>query len=618
MSSTITPNMGLTIPTVSNQPGPQYAVDVNASLTLIDSHNHTPGSGVQITPSGLDINTDLDFGNNNITGVRSTRYTTQGSPLSLPNDLDCIYVSGVDLYYNDGNGNQVRITQGGGVAGSPGSITNLNPPASASYNSGSSTFIWQSDVNKPANMDMASAIIRNLTTGSNGVTLQAGAALASNYALTLPLLPASQKFMTLDAAGLMSAPWAVDGSTIVVASNVVKVPDQGITANQIQDHSIDLLELATTVLQWNKSSQIINVPSFNVRVATTVNGTLATAFDNGSVVDGVTLATSDIILLKNQTAASDNGVYNVQASGAPVRNVSYDTFTELNYAGVHVTAGTVNANSDWFQNSILTSLSDSQVWSHSSTQTFTVPANVNAIIFVGCGGGGGGGSGALQVASGASPQGGSGGSGSIPTILKKTVTPGQVLTFQIGAGGAGAPQRTGGSSVGVAGSDGSDTTVSGTGISMIFKGSIGGAGGISSTISATGNTETWQAAGSYTSSGGGGGGGNNVISKVGAAGGVNSWYATASTGGAAINSATNPTGGGGGGGGAGLAAGGNGGNGGSNVTLEQAGGDAAVGSGGGGGGSGGYGKNTNTNDTLSKGGNGGSGIVEMYWLGAAS
>lgn len=56
-----------------------------------------------------------------------------------------------------------------------------------------------------------------------------------------------------------------------------------------------------------------------VRAATTTNGTLASAFAAGQVVDGVTLATSDRILIKNQSSGVDNGIYTVNASGAPTR-----------------------------------------------------------------------------------------------------------------------------------------------------------------------------------------------------------------------------------------------------------------------------------------------------------
>lgn len=84
-----------------------------------------------------------------------------------------------------------------------------------------------------------------------------------------------------------------------------------------------------------------------VRVATTTNGTLATAFANGQTVDGVTLATGDRILLKNQTTATENGIYVVASSGAPSRASDSDTGTELISATVFVKEGTSNADTQW-------------------------------------------------------------------------------------------------------------------------------------------------------------------------------------------------------------------------------------------------------------------------------
>lgn len=86
-----------------------------------------------------------------------------------------------------------------------------------------------------------------------------------------------------------------------------------------------------------------------VRAATTTNGTLASAFANGSVVDGVTLATGDRLLLKVQTTQSENGIYTVNASGAPTRATDADSTAELTNATVLVTSGTTLANTSWTQ-----------------------------------------------------------------------------------------------------------------------------------------------------------------------------------------------------------------------------------------------------------------------------
>lgn len=86
----------------------------------------------------------------------------------------------------------------------------------------------------------------------------------------------------------------------------------------------------------------------SVRAATTTNGTLASAYANGSVVDGVTLATGDRILLKNQTSANENGIYVVAASGAPTRATDADNSTKVSPGmTVVVEEGTANGDTVW-------------------------------------------------------------------------------------------------------------------------------------------------------------------------------------------------------------------------------------------------------------------------------
>lgn len=86
-----------------------------------------------------------------------------------------------------------------------------------------------------------------------------------------------------------------------------------------------------------------------VRVATTTNGTLATAYANGQSVDGITLATGNRILIKDQTTQTENGIYTVNASGAPTRAIDADSTGDLNNATVSVTDGTANAGKSYTQ-----------------------------------------------------------------------------------------------------------------------------------------------------------------------------------------------------------------------------------------------------------------------------
>lgn len=88
-------------------------------------------------------------------------------------------------------------------------------------------------------------------------------------------------------------------------------------------------------------------PKGSVRAATTVAGTLATSFENGDTIDGVTLSTGDRILIKNQAAPEENGIYVVAASGAPTRATDMDAWTEVPGAYTFVEEGTTYGDTGW-------------------------------------------------------------------------------------------------------------------------------------------------------------------------------------------------------------------------------------------------------------------------------
>lgn len=80
----------------------------------------------------------------------------------------------------------------------------------------------------------------------------------------------------------------------------------------------------------------------SVKAATTANITLS----GTQTIDGVSLVAGDLVLVKDQTAQSQNGVY-VVAAGAWTRTTNTDTWTELVSAYVFVEQGTANADTGW-------------------------------------------------------------------------------------------------------------------------------------------------------------------------------------------------------------------------------------------------------------------------------
>jgi hypothetical protein len=80
------------------------------------------------------------------------------------------------------------------------------------------------------------------------------------------------------------------------------------------------------------------------RVASTANVVISSALENGDVLDGVTLATGNRVLLKNQTTTSENGIYIVVATGSASRDPEFDIISEIAGQLILVSEGSTHAD----------------------------------------------------------------------------------------------------------------------------------------------------------------------------------------------------------------------------------------------------------------------------------
>lgn len=114
---------------------------------------------------------------------------------------------------------------------------------------------------------------------------------------------------------------------------------------ELYDDPMSQLEAATKRYVDN-AIQGLNAKT-SVAVATTGPGNLSTDFENGDTIDGFVLTTGDRILIKNQVNQAQNGIYDVQASGVPLRSSDSDTFDKLVSAFVFVENGVILQNTGW-------------------------------------------------------------------------------------------------------------------------------------------------------------------------------------------------------------------------------------------------------------------------------
>ncbi len=234
MSLTLSPNMFLTIPGVGTEQGPDYAIDVNNCLSIIDQHDHTPGSGVQITPAAININADLTMATNNLTDIKMLQMSPQGAQTAVLS----IYVapggespSINDLWYNDSNGTAVQLTKQGLVNATLASIPG------ESYSAGTFTWVQGALSTTPANFDIGYITLRpNIAATTYGTRIRPNPSLASSWILTLPNNPsglASNSFLTLDASGNMTT-----GPTVNAGLTTTNLsPTAGILGSQLASNA---------------------------------------------------------------------------------------------------------------------------------------------------------------------------------------------------------------------------------------------------------------------------------------------------------------------------------------------------------------------------------------------
>jgi hypothetical protein len=218
-----TPFMVFVIPTPGpgGTPGPLWAQQVNTALQTIDAHDHTPGKGVPISVASLLVTQDLSFASFGITDLSKLVFTSVGSPFVGTN---LISVVNGELFYNDGAGNQIQITAGGGLnAASIGGIGGdyVGSGASVFYTSSVTTFSFTSAPGVPAAINAGDIKITSAD-GTNTVTIS-NPNTGSSFTLNLmDSLPAANSLVALTSAGALQNA-LIDTASLTYSAGTISV-----------------------------------------------------------------------------------------------------------------------------------------------------------------------------------------------------------------------------------------------------------------------------------------------------------------------------------------------------------------------------------------------------------
>lgn len=179
-----------------------------------------------------------------------------------------------------------------------------------------------------------------------------GGALTSGTAITIRrAIPLVQEGNMHNQGGFLPA--AVENALDYLMMAVQQVNDRvartflapfGASVGDLNDLLQQVIAGAVTEAELTALGNIVQ-GTIRCRAATTANITIATALNNGDTLDGVSLVTGDIVLVKNQSAPAQNGIYVVAAS--PARHSAFATFNPHSMALALVQEGSTNNNTSW-------------------------------------------------------------------------------------------------------------------------------------------------------------------------------------------------------------------------------------------------------------------------------
>ena len=375
--------------------GDGSTVDVIGGKFFSDMLDHVQGTltaGSAITVDGNKAVDDLIVGNNATTGgsielKEGTNNGTHHVQLKAPNSLGGNLA--LTLPGSDGNNGEVLKTNGSGTL-------SFGTLALGDLTGTLALSALEIDGGTDIGADLADADLLIVDDGAGGTNrkttltrmkkyiysaISSGATVTNSGALTLANTSVTNAMLAGSIANAKLANSSITIGSDAVALGATQTDLNGITSLDVDNITIDGNIISTTNTNGNLvlspdgtgtvdvgNSRITTVATptgstdaankayvdaqlqgldvkNSVRVATTANGTLASAFANNSTVDGVTLATGDRILLKDQSTGSENGIYTVNASGAPTRATDFDADSEVTGGTFFfVEEGTTNAD----------------------------------------------------------------------------------------------------------------------------------------------------------------------------------------------------------------------------------------------------------------------------------
>lgn len=279
------------------------------------------------------------------------------------------------IYYNTSTGKLRTYVNGSWNDVTTGSVSLLGQ----ALNDGEIVVGDASNLSAAIDTDTTGDIQADHTTGltiKSGVITNTHISASAAIALTKLAALTATRVVVTDASGFLTVATFTPSDIVLRDGSVAFTGNQSFGGNKATNVA-DPTSAQDAATKAYVDQAIMGVkPKQAVRVATTAAQNLATDFENGDVIDGITLATGDRVLVKDQAAPAQNGIYIVQASGAAVRATDFDNTSptdEINGAWVGVQVGTANGGKVFIQYGTVVTVGTDPI-------TFTYFSDLSALV----------------------------------------------------------------------------------------------------------------------------------------------------------------------------------------------------------------------------------------------
>lgn len=205
------PNMSLVTPLVAGDSG-IWGTELNTALGLVDAHDHSPGKGVLVPVSGLNINTDLSLGGTHALANALACDFTPVASSSVSSYAGALWVNSADneLYWRTTSGTNVKLTAGTSinttlVGGIVGDYTSVG--AQVAYDNANLRYTFK-EASATGWARMAHGDMRLYPTSGTGAVFVGQACpggIGSSYTMTWPTaLPGAGAIVQVDNTGAIS------------------------------------------------------------------------------------------------------------------------------------------------------------------------------------------------------------------------------------------------------------------------------------------------------------------------------------------------------------------------------------------------------------------------------